>query len=499
MKNTVISLVIAFTMLFNLLGTYRHLNVLGVQQANENYNSSVSLTVPQEIKDLLGNYSQSLSSQGKILLENNTNQIQDLVAERQSFYQEFWEKGLHSKLITLDSQFETDTGVDISLTGNTYNLSLYEQVKMYGEPIVKSPDQFPLIQAAKWAISNTSDDQAKNYLYQYIKIMSEGVEQSVRDGNNIVFVTKHDMKVEKVDQKLKLIADKFSDKSSDNKNGFDNGSWTGNKPNRIKPNWLDLPDYQIYNMPIESIGRLLLQDYEKPSLSIKNASTFSTSATSTNSSYVARRDSAVWYIQEYTSNPDYYHWYSCPNNQPDVLRDTNHWNSQYSNVWSYWLCDDCTDYVSQALTFGGFPTDDTWNPGPYVLPWIRVYSLVNYLQSNNSKGALVDNIVSLKVGDLAFIHTTDYADENLNWQHAVMISGVNPYRFSAHTHDRYNYSINSDFNKFMIIKYNNIIFIPFVTSSSYNGMLQSPSNASAYPAPVIPQKSTPILNPYPAP
>lgn len=333
--------------------------------------------------------------------------------------------------------------------------------------------------------------------------MSKGVEESARDGVSIIFVTKHEMKVEKVDQKLKITADTFSDKSSDNKNGFDNGSWTSTNSKRIKPNWMDLPDYQIYNMSIDALGKILLQDFENTTLSIKNTSNLSTNnTTSANTNYVARRDMALWYIQEYTSNPDYYHWYSCPYGQDDVLRDTSYWNFQYSNVWSYWLCDDCTDYVSQALAYAGFPTDDTWNPDPNVLAWIRVYSFVNYFQSNNGIGELFDHMVSLKVGDLAFIHTTYYADENLNWQHAVMISGVNPYRYSAHTNDRYNYSLSSDFNRFMIIKYNQIIFIPLIASNSgngMNGMIQGSSSMSAYPPPLLPQKSTPVLNPYPAP
>jgi hypothetical protein len=56
---------------------------------------------------------------------------------------------------------------------------------MYGDPIVKSPDEFPLIQAAKLAISRTENLLARNSLNQYIVEISKDVEQSVQEGVTI--------------------------------------------------------------------------------------------------------------------------------------------------------------------------------------------------------------------------------------------------------------------------------------------------------------------------
>ena len=128
-------------------------------------------------------------------------------------------------------------------------------------------------------------------------------------------------------------------------------------------------DYQIYNTPIETIGRNLLKDFETSS--VYDDKTLASPSNNTK----LNRDRAVWYIRHYTSNPTPMHL--CPDGSK-VLRDSAFYNATYADVWGYHEneCYDCTDYVSQALHNGGFPLDNTWKPEPLNPAWTRVLSLI---------------------------------------------------------------------------------------------------------------------------
>ena len=76
--------------------------------------------------------------------------------------------GLQSNLIRLESEFKTDDDVSIAQHRNLYEVVLTEEITLWGEPITKSSDQYPLLQAAKWAIIQTDDVGTREHLQQYI-------------------------------------------------------------------------------------------------------------------------------------------------------------------------------------------------------------------------------------------------------------------------------------------------------------------------------------------
>jgi len=131
--------------------------------------------------------------------------------------------------------------------------------------------------------------------------------------------------------------------------------------------------------------------------------------------------------------------------------DTKYYNTTYKNVWSVTTttCNDCTDYVSQALKAGGFPTDSTWNhSGSGSYTWnvfdfrTSPQGLAHYLLNTKQAVEVYSSYISLLSGDLMY---TD-------GMHVVMVTDVAPNRFSGHTNDRYNYPYTSSLTHFWHIK-----------------------------------------------
>ena len=81
--------------------------------------------------------------------------------------------------------------------------------------------------------------------------------------------------------------------------------------------------------------------------------------------------------------------------------------------------------MSQALAFGGMATTSTWHRDTEA--WVNVSGLSNYIISKDLGNVTSCSLVAL--GDLGFIPGT----------HVVMVSLLNPLRYSGHTSDRLNY------------------------------------------------------------
>jgi len=102
-------------------------------------------------------------------------------------------------------------------------------------------------------------------------------------------------------------------------------------------------------------------------------------------------------------------------------------------------CNDCTDFVSQAIDYGGFTPDNVWYPQYSSWAWKGVGNLWNYLYDNYT-GTVSATWSSVTVGDLAFV----------GFDHVGMITNINPHRFSGHTNDRWNYPMDGmGFNRYM--------------------------------------------------
>ncbi|HVP20551.1 MAG TPA: amidase domain-containing protein [Anaerolineaceae bacterium] len=366
------------------------------------------------ITNILFDYSQLLSSGKTIYSSFYSPQIIALANERRGYYGEFFEKGLHANLLTVNSKFITNTNVEVNLIGSEYKLNLDEVVILSGKPIITQPEKFPLIIAAKWALANTNNDIVKNELFDYISSMTDGVNMSVQEGVTTSLTIHHELFL--LMGGLQIVQDTFNDKNSDNPNGFDNVSWNNGVAIRQKPDLTKMPDYIINNTAVETLGQSLLLDFTNSISEVLPNTTGFTYSHSAASSYA----------QQYSSEAT-----TACTGTTDIWKNTAYYNSAYSSVWGSTGCDDCADFVSQALVRGGFPTDATWYPSIASYDWINTFHLRDYLVGLGAITSYSVNQSSLQVGDIAL--TTDDS-------HIVMVTHINPYYYSGHTRDRKNHA-----------------------------------------------------------
>jgi len=84
------------------------------------------------------------------------------------------------------------------------------------------------------------------------------------------------------------------------------------------------------------------------------------------------------HANQYTSNTTKY----CSHNK--ALQDTAYWNTSVYPAFLYNFChNDCADYVSQAINYGGIPKDATWTrtsaDKSWTYAWQNVAGLRNYM------------------------------------------------------------------------------------------------------------------------
>lgn len=298
-----------------------------------------------------------------------------------------------------------------------------EMVTLAGRYNAK-PEEYPMNQAAQWALERTDDERVRQALKDYIQSATEdiGVSSGER-GFQVVFVLRHSLVMERNSEGLQIVKDAYTDIGIDN-TGIDNVIWDSRgQLTRNLPDYRDFVDYRIYNRPVEELGREMLEVYTKLYSVPAKESAYAIQAGLYN------RNAAANYINTYTSNPTK----KC-RLFSSIVSDETKWNSSYTK----YTCTDCANYVSQGLRAGGIPTDGTWYKDSNA--WIRTSELDNWLIAKgygvgfcpNPPGSDPGNLVSK--GDIAF--TASYG-------HVVMISSVGPTRFSAHTNDRLDVLWNS--------------------------------------------------------
>jgi hypothetical protein len=383
-----------------------------------------------DIESLLDDYSRYLSTDTTAYKTAYSSGMADLVQERRDFYAEYYKTGLHLKLDTLESSFFMDDGTNLQAMDNVTRITAIELVTLYGHPIITKAEDYPLIMAAQWAIAHTENKAVQVALQEYVRLTTVGANESISQGVNITFRVQHEIDILSRNNTLQIIRDEFTDKEIDNGEGADNVTWVENHPVRQRPDFTAMLEYRIYHTPIEVLGQQLLDDYTRgygqddPNIVI--SATFN-----------YNRTAAVDYARSYTSNT----YATCPYGS-GVFADISSYNLLYKDVWEDTIknCNDCADFVSQALEAGGFKPDEYWNDqgvmGSYA--W-RVFDfttqagpygpgLAYYLQSIKKAIVPYANATALSVGDLMYTDDSDL--------HVVMITGVSPVRYSAHTNDR---------------------------------------------------------------
>lgn len=152
-----------------------------------------------------------------------------------------------------------------------------------------------------------------------------------------------------------------------------------------------------------------------------------TTLQATRASYTYTVADAVNYMLRFTSNPTSCN--ACGNASCKSKADTTKYNSNYTHYASNHR--DCANYVSQALSDGGIPEDNTWKPGSRA--WVNVSELTSYMTRNGYWTSVSYSI--LQKGDIISL---------IKDSHVAMITAFDgvTYSYSAHTNDRRNFVIS---------------------------------------------------------
>ena len=211
--------------------------------------------MPVSVDHLLTTYSNSLNS-GTI---NDPSAFSDemlsLVAERRSFYAEYFEKGLYLELEELESQFVTDQ-MTVSDDGDAIHVDVMEFVTMRGHPLIQKAEEYPLVAAADWAIAATDDENVREALRQYRSSIIDDVNDSILNGVEMNYQVQHTIEIANKNGRLQIVRDEFT------RDGYDHVVWVNGSSQR--PNKIDFSasiEYSIYNTPIEVWGQTLLEDF----------------------------------------------------------------------------------------------------------------------------------------------------------------------------------------------------------------------------------------------
>ena len=355
----------------------------------------------QHFDKALSTYS---SAMGAELYQKNdllSDQVHNLIAERKLFYERYFQIGLHSDLLSISTNFEPTTAIQLS--ENTYQMQ--EMVTLTGKPLLQVAEDYPVYRAYLLAAEMAKDADLSRYLEQTAEEIRAAVQESI-DANTFEITIVNLHKVAFNPQTGQLVSDSFTSEANDDP-GTDKVEWVDGKAMRVEPDFTHLPDYEIYDISVEVLAQRILEDLKAaPSGSINSDNILQYSG-STAATY------ARTWVRSTTATKN------CE--RGPIFQNKIFWNPSYAQI----DCNDCANYVSQAMRYGGTPISSTW------YPYSNAWKYVEYLQSY---------VLSQDLGYYAQCSTVGLGDIGIQpWTHVVMVTGLNPLRFSGHTNDRNNY------------------------------------------------------------
>lgn len=218
----------------------------------------------EDVKSVLMDYSKSLSTEQMTSEKNYSPMMKKLINERREFYKEFFDIGLNSDLLNIESEYSIESITKDDKQKNVYKVETVETVTMNGKYRCSSPEDYPLVKAGRLALTKTENPAVKKEIESYIKSMIDGANNSINEGSfEIVNFLKHDLIIKSNKNGPMIIQDSFTDKANDNPEGHDNISWVNGKFVRKKQDLTQMPDYVIWHTPIEELAENILDDYSR--------------------------------------------------------------------------------------------------------------------------------------------------------------------------------------------------------------------------------------------
>lgn len=373
-------------------------------QSQNIWNFDLTLKILQQYADALS---------GKIPVQDGpwSETISSLLLERRDFYSEYFNLGLHSTLTNLDVEFDRAT---ITKLGK-HRIQVIESVTLTGVPLLQVAEDYPIYQATLLASTKMEDAGKAKYLASNAWEILRAVEESILQGEyKFIIINTHTFEFDLRNERI--ISEEFSSRAIDDK-GTDTVVWEEGRNVRIPPDYTNMPDYLMYRSSIEELSRQILDsvanvDPTNSRMGVSNQIQYSGS----NAAAYMR----TWVrVTGILCNGAYY-------------QDRAAYNPTYEGCPDCY-CNDCANYVSQGLTYGGLGTTSTWEP--YTDAWRNVSLLEGKILGLGYGNYRSCSTIGL--GDLGFIPN----------QHVVMVTALNPMRYSGHTNDRLNYPWSTQFTR----------------------------------------------------
>jgi hypothetical protein len=382
--------------------------------------SNFDQTLQNDIEAVLSDYSRALSTGQMTRKDHYTSVMEDLIQERRSFYEEFFEIGLHSTLDSVKSEFVFEPGrpdVEVSkLSNDQLSVKVTEIVALHGK-YNSSPEESPLVQAGRWALSKTDNEAVKRSLEEYIRSITEDMSKSLEEGFEIEFVVRHELVITNGKDGLRIVQDSFTDQDKDNPTGTDVVRWVDGRYVRNVPDLTQMPDYQIYATPIEELRESLLDQYTEM---------YSEQASASHVYDNYYSDHLAINYANYWVDPELYN--GCNNGVTRYNPDA------YNQAYTWYWCNDCTNYVSQALARGGVGLTGEWSPGTDA--WKYPGALHGWLIQSGWGDDI--SILFMSKGDVLF---------NDDYTHSALLVSTSPLQYSAHTNDRKQHAYDLTLNR----------------------------------------------------
>ncbi|MGB7537887.1 MAG: amidase domain-containing protein [Anaerolineales bacterium] len=336
-------------------------------------------------------------------------QMNSLVNDRRNFSSEYVTVALNLEYVGQTSDFATDPNASFRDTadGGLHRGEVSETVTITTKSNIGSPEEYPLVQSGLWAIQNADKDTNIQGLTDYLQGMTDSVKDSLK-GAEIKYVLRHAMVIQVKDDRGAILQDGYDDKSIDYINGYERIAWEGSSFTRKNPDFTQAPDYQFFYPTIDALGKQLLEAFRKHATAAggKQASpphTYPPYPHGTATLY------ANTWVKSTTST-----------RAPNVYQKTGNYNPAFTAI----PCNNCANFVSQALHVGALQYDSTWQP--YSTAWVNVPALRICLI--NQSRIYSTTLANLYPGDIAMTGSLS---------HVVMYTASNPARYNGHTSDRY--------------------------------------------------------------
>jgi hypothetical protein len=118
------------------------------------------------------------------------------------------------------------------------------------------PDGHPKINAAEWAIAYTDNPDAKRCLQEYIATLETELHTNSADGYETDFVVEHTLIILNEKNNFQIVQDSYTNaEPQENPEGTDVIEWQDGMFTRKNPDYTPYPDYAIYHVSIEELGK----------------------------------------------------------------------------------------------------------------------------------------------------------------------------------------------------------------------------------------------------